>query len=109
MVDHQRHLQEKWWQIMGPTLIQDQHLRQNGQHFLLDIFKCTFLNENVWIFINISLKFVSKGPINNFSSIGSDNGLAPTTQQAIIWTNDGYINDTYMHHSASMSSQLRPK
>ena len=26
-----------------------------------DIFKCIFLNENVWILINISLKFVPKG------------------------------------------------
>ena len=30
-----------------------------------NIFKCIFLNENVWISIKISLKFVLKGPINN--------------------------------------------
>ena len=35
--------------------------------------------------------------------LGSDNGLAPTRRQAIIWTNDGYITDIYMRHSASMS------
>ena len=29
-----------------------------------------------------------------------DNGLAPTRQQAITWTNDGYITDPYMRHSA---------
>ena len=29
-----------------------------------DIFKCIFLNENVWIPIEISLTFVPKGPIN---------------------------------------------
>ena len=40
-------------------------LRQNGRHFPDDIFKCIFLNENVWISIKISLKFVPKGPINN--------------------------------------------
>ena len=39
--------------------------RQNGRHFPDDIFKWIFLNENVWISINISLKFVPKGPINN--------------------------------------------
>ena len=39
--------------------------RQNGRHFPHDIFKWIFLNENVWILINISLKFVPKGPINN--------------------------------------------
>ena len=37
----------------------------NGRHFAGDIFKCIFLNENVWIPIKISLKFVPKGPINN--------------------------------------------
>ena len=30
-----------------------------------DIFRCIFLNENVWISLMISLKFVSRGPINN--------------------------------------------
>ena len=30
-----------------------------------DIFKRIFLNENVRIFIQISLKFVPKGPIDN--------------------------------------------
>ena len=32
--------------------------RQNGRHFADDILKCIFLNENVWIPIEISLKFV---------------------------------------------------
>ena len=45
-----------------------------------------FLEENAWISIKISIKFVPKGPINN---IDSDNGLAPARRQAIIWTNDG--------------------
>ena len=43
--------------------------RQDGRHFLDDIFKRIFLNENVDISIKISLKFVSKGPINNISSL----------------------------------------
>ena len=43
--------------------------RQNGRHFADDIFKCIFLNENVWIPIKISLKFVPKGPINNIPSL----------------------------------------
>ena len=29
------------------------------------IFKCIFLNESIWISIEISLKFVPKSPINN--------------------------------------------
>ena len=44
------------------------------------------MNENVSIAIQISLKFV---PTDQYSSIGSDNGLAPSRRQAIIWTNDG--------------------
>ena len=39
--------------------------RQNGRHFPDDILKCIFLNEKVWISIEISLKFVPKGPITN--------------------------------------------
>ena len=43
------------------------HLKptQNGRHSADDIFKCIFFNENVWIPIKISLKFVPKGSINN--------------------------------------------
>ena len=43
--------------------------RQNGRHFPDDIFKCIFLNENAWIPIKISLKFVPKGPINKIPSL----------------------------------------
>ena len=43
--------------------------RQNGRLFPDENFKCIFLNGNVWILINISLKFVPKGPINNTSAL----------------------------------------
>ena len=43
------------------------------------IFKCIFLNENVWIPIRISLKFVSKGPINNI----------PALVQIMAWCHPG--------------------
>ena len=43
--------------------------RQNGRHFADDISKCIFLNENVWIPIEISLKFVPKGPIDNILAL----------------------------------------
>ena len=39
--------------------------KQNGRHFINDIFNSFFFNENAWIPNNISLKFVPKGPINN--------------------------------------------
>ena len=39
--------------------------RQNGRNFADDMLKCIFLNANVWIPIEISLKFVPNGSINN--------------------------------------------
>ena len=46
-----------------------QRPRQNSRHFPDDIFKWMFLNENVWISIDISLKFVPRGPINNILTL----------------------------------------
>ena len=43
--------------------------RQNGRHFVDDTFKRIFVNENVKISINISLKFVPKGLINNIPAL----------------------------------------
>ena len=43
--------------------------RQNGRRFADDVFKCIFLNENDWIPIKISLKFVLEGPINNIPAL----------------------------------------
>ena len=34
-----------------------------------DLFKCIFLNENVWISIKGSLKYVAEGPINNIPEL----------------------------------------
>ena len=53
--------------------------RQNGRHFADDIFKCIFLNENVWIPIKNSLKFVPQGPINNI----------PALVQIMAWRRSG--------------------
>ena len=63
---------------------------QNGRRFPDDIFKSIFLNENVWIPIKISLKFVPKGPINNMPALVQIMAWRrPARRQAIIWTNDG--------------------
>ena len=61
--------------------------RQNGRHLPDDIFKCISLNENVRISIEISLKSVRKGAIDNIPALVQImNGLMPTRRQAIIWT-----------------------
>ena len=62
--------------------------RQNGRRFVDDTFKRIFLNENLIISIKIS-QVCSQGSNLQYSSIGSDNGLAPVRQHAIIWTNAG--------------------
>ena len=54
--------------------------RQNGRHFPDDMFKCIFLNENVWITIKVSLTFVPKGPINNI----------PALIQIMAWRRSGH-------------------
>ena len=79
--------------------------RQNGRHFADDIFICIFLNENIWIAIKISTKFVPEGPINNI----------PTLVQIMAWRRIGdkplseamvvEFADAYMRHSASVSKK----
>ena len=53
--------------------------RQNGRQFPEDIFKCIFQNENVWISLDISLKFVPKVQIN----------IMPVLVQIIAWRRPG--------------------
>ena len=53
--------------------------RQNGRHFADDTFKRIFVNENVRILIEISFKFVPKGPINNI----------PALVQIMVWRRPG--------------------
>ena len=43
--------------------------RRNVCHFADNIFKCIFLREYIWISINISLRFVPKGEINNILTL----------------------------------------
>ena len=43
--------------------------RQDGHHFPGDIFIWIFVNENVWISIEISSKFVPSGPINDILAL----------------------------------------
>ena len=53
--------------------------RQHGRHFPDDIFRCIFLNENIWIAINISRSFVLKGLIDNI----------PALVQIMAWRRSG--------------------
>ena len=51
------------------TVVNTLRPRQNGRHFLDDIFKFIFLRENVWISLKISLTFVPNGLINNIPAL----------------------------------------
>ena len=55
--------------LWNPLYFNTLRPRQNGRHFADDIFNRIFLNENIWIPIKISLRFVPKGPINNNPSL----------------------------------------
>ena len=71
------YLIQPWYEVLiGPLSIQCEETRNivsdgklrprpNGHHF--DTFKCIFLNENIVIFIQMSLKFAPKGPTNDNS------------------------------------------
>ena len=71
----------------GQYLLTHSSPKQNGCNFEEDIFKYIFLNENVWISINISLKFVPKGQINNDPAFVQIMACRRPGDKAIIWTN----------------------
>ena len=50
------------------NMLNSSPLQQNGRHFT-DIFRCIFVNEQFCILINISMKFVPKGPIDNILAL----------------------------------------
>ena len=77
-------------------------LRQDGHHFPDDIFKCIFLNENVWISIMISLKFVPKGPINNIRLAGTKPLSEPRMVSLLT-----YISDTQLQCVNSCCNTLQ--
>ena len=61
-----------------------QHLTHRGQDkmaaiYLSTFLECTYLKENIWISIKISLNFVRKGPINNI----------PALAQIMAWRRPG--------------------
>ena len=73
-------------------------LRGNGCNFADDIMKCIFLNEIFENRIKFHLSLFVGFQLTK--SVGSDNDMAPSRQQAIIWSNDGLF---YWHMYASLS------
>ena len=76
---------------------------QNGRHFADDIFKRFFLNGNVRISVQFSLKFVPKGPIDNKSALVQVMacrlyGAKPLSEPMLT-----QFTDAYMRHQGEMS------
>ena len=69
----------RWNSRVGGQCVDTLRPRQNGRHFADAIF----LNENVWIPIEISLKFVPKGPIDNI----------PALVQIMAWRRSGGLDE----------------
>ena len=88
---HVKHLLTQWrpslsyliW-YMGPAF-ERVRPRRKRHHFADNISKCIFLNENVLIFIEISLKFIPKSPINHI----------PALVQIMAWRQP--VDKPYMH------------
>ena len=59
--------QQPW--VIWTSIFKRSRPRQNGRDFADDIFKCIFLNENVWISLKISRKFVPTFRINNILAL----------------------------------------
>ena len=87
------------WLIQKMGKFNSSRPRQHGRNFPDDIFRCIFLNENIWIAIDISLIFVAKGPIDNI----------PALVQIMAWHRSGNksLSEPMMinllRHSASIS------
>ena len=86
------HYNDQWQRTASCKLITPINIlrtRKNGRHFADVIFKHIFLNENIWIPIKISLKFVPKGSINNI----------PTLVQIVAWgiqATSHYLNQWWL-------------
>ena len=65
---HPCHRAKSHWSYMD-LVFNTLRPRPDGRHFADDIFKCIFFNENLWIPIKVSLKFISKSPINNIPAL----------------------------------------
>ena len=63
-----------------------------------DIFKCIFLNENNRILIQISLKFVPRGPIGNKPALVQVMAWRRTGDKPLLEPMLAQFPDVYMRH-----------
>ena len=73
-------------------------LDKNGRHFPDDILKCIFMNEKNGILIQISLKFVPKGPINNIPALVQIMAWCRSSNKPLSGPMLTQFTDPYMQH-----------
>ena len=76
---------------------------QNGHHFADNLFKLIFVNENVRISIQISLKFVPKDPINSKSALVKVMAWRRTGDKPLPEPMLPQFIDAYIWHYGKMS------
>ena len=76
------------------------HLLMNKMAGILadGIFKCIFLNENDWIPIQISLKFVPRNPIDNKAALVQVMAWRRTGDKPLPEPMMAHFTDAYMRH-----------
>ena len=89
--------------------------RGHDRHFTDDIFRCIFMNENVWISIKISPMFVPKGPINNIPALvytmaWCRPGERPLSEAMVAYFPDAFtrpqcVNELYDVHSRYLQTR----
>ena len=90
-------------ETLPENMINTLRLRQDGRYLADNIFKCIFLNENVWISNKISLTFVPEVPIYHKPSLIQIMAWRLTGDKPLSESMMAYFTDAYKRHSASMS------
>ena len=97
----------QWWHPVICSYSGDvlYHLPLDNMAAILanDIFKCIFLNENVRISIKISLKFVSKGSIDNKPALVLVMAWHRTGDKPLPEAMLTQFTDAYMGHQGKIS------
>ena len=76
------------------------NMRQSGRYLPDNILECILLNENVCILIEILLKFVPNGPINNIPALDEKMDWHQPGNRPLSEPMMASFTDTFMCHSA---------
>ena len=92
--------QESWQHMVSLNLNQLTCLPLDKMATILadDIFKCIFFNENDWILIQISLKFVYRSPIDNEPTLVGVMAWHWTGDKSLPESMLTQFPDAYMQH-----------